>query len=97
MVPARWGTVIMHLTARNPQQPQTINLWLSHADLTDRCSGWSSNASYLGDGYGLAVMVEGLDWKRLCRDHGLYGAILKVKEQARKRYASTGYGLAKQA
>jgi hypothetical protein len=32
-------------------------------------------------------MVEGLDWQTLCRNHGLYGAIEKVVEEARRRYA----------
>ena len=85
------GVVNMYVTAQNPDHPQTVNLWLSHADIEDGCGGWSSNASYLASGYGLRVMVEGLDWQNLCRLHGLYGAIGKTKEEARRRYARTGY------
>jgi SH3-like domain-containing protein len=83
----------MYVTAQNPAEPRVVNLWLSHADINDRCGGWSSNASYLGHGYGLRVMVEGLDWQTLCRNHGLYGAIEKVVAEARRRYARTGYGV----
>ena len=86
----------MYLTAQNPTEPRVVNLWLSHADIGNRCAVWSSNASYLGYGYGLRVMVEGLDWQTLCRNHGLYGAIEKVVAEAKRRYARTGCGLSKE-
>ena len=79
-----------YLTAKDPTQPDVLHQWLGADDVNCRSAGWASDFSYLGDGYGLTVKVEGMDWKELCRNHGFHGAIEKVKSAARVRLNRQG-------
>jgi len=79
-----------YLTAKDPTQPKIVHQWLGADDVNCRAAGWASNFSYLSDGYGLTVKVEGMDWGELCKSHGFYGAIEKVKSAARSRINSQG-------
>jgi len=80
-----------YLTAKDPTQPQIVNQWLGANDVNCRSAAWASDFSYLSDGYGLTVKVEGMDWRELCKNHGFYGAIEKVKSAAMSRIKSQGW------
>jgi hypothetical protein len=57
---------------------------LTQADYESRWNSWASAASeYCQRGY--PVHYEGVDWQQACQDHGLYGAIDKVKAAYRLR------------
>ena len=64
------------------------NFHLSQSDYESRSNSWADAASnYCRQGY--PVHYEGVDWTQACRDHGFYGAIMKVKAARRSRMAAT--------
>tara|TARA_S200002703_G_scaffold55718_1_gene48296 strand:+ start:224 stop:454 length:231 start_codon:yes stop_codon:yes gene_type:complete len=71
--------------------------YLTQFDYESRYNSWASAATnYCGQGY--PVHYEGIDWQQACRDHGLYGAIAKVKTAYRlRRYQERLAASAKEA
>lgn len=55
------------------------NFYLNQFNYESTCNSWASAASHYCHELNYPVHYEGIDWKQACRDHGFYGAIMKVK------------------
>ncbi len=64
-----------------------LGYYLTPQEHDDRACSWADTASRTVAA-GHPVTIEGVDWQPACRDHGFYGAILKVKAAHRQRKAA---------